>query len=326
MHHNMKPIVLFISFFMFSCSNTKESIITDDTDSPGLIWDIPIENLKEGAPYALVTEPEFTTVGELNLGDNEEVVIIKGEEGIKVYPLRYVNFSEVVNDVIDGTPIAITNCPQTKSSICFIREFQEEVLNLKASGYLYNDNQVYSNDEETIFWSQMLLEKIRGQNKYKLVKTYPSLKTIWSTVKEFFPDANVYFREESRVESNSKGNKSIENIVLGIIDDSRFENELYLFDKNEIGMHKKVSIQSSETLIYNNTDFKIATAFKLPTNHVEYTHLFPNIFTDNENNTWDIFGFCTSGNRLGDRLEAHIFYEAEDWAWKLFFENINYDN
>ena len=182
--------ILLILVFVYSCNTTNEApVIGDvsiDDDVVLTTWDVATDDLKEGASYALVNSPQFKKVNELTLDDNEQVVLIKGFEGVKVYPLRYVNFSEVVNDKIDDTPIAITNCPQTKSSMCIARFTEDDAFNLKASGYLYKENQVYTNAEESVFWSQMLLEKIRGYNQYKTAKTYPLIKTVWSTIKTFF--------------------------------------------------------------------------------------------------------------------------------------------
>lgn len=319
----MKRILL-ILVFVYSCNTTNEApVIGDvsiDDDVVLTTWDVATDDLKEGAPYALVNSPQFKKVDELTLDDNEQVVMIKGFEGVKVYPLRYVNFSEVVNDKIDDTPIAITNCPQTKSSICIARFTEDDAFSLKASGYLYHDNQVYTNAEESVFWSQMLLEKIRGDNQYKIAKTYPLIKTVWSTIKSFFPNADVYYREESK--STLKTAKTLQksSLVLGLIDDSKFENHLYLFNKET----QQISFQSNEVLIYTNTDYSIAIPLKLPTIEVILTNDFPNIFVDTDNNTWDVFGFCVSGTRQGEKLEPLIFYEAEEWAWKSFFETITY--
>lgn len=319
--------ILILLVFAYSCSTSNDAITIDEdvinTEDPVVIWDVPTENLKEGAPYTLVNDPKFKNVGILDLEDNEEVIVIKGEEGIKVYPLRYVNFSEVVNDEIDDIPIAITNCPQTKSSICFVRISKDPSFDLKASGYLYNDNQVYSNADESIFWSQMLLQKIRGDNKYKKTITYPSIKTVWKTIKDFYPNAQVYYRAQSKLLPTTTKRKKTDNLVLGVIDDSKFETQLYLF-KKDTG-NKQVSLQNSQVLIYTNTTYSFTTTLKLPTIEVTLTDNFPDIIIDQANNTWDAFGFCTAGNRLGERLDSLTFYEAEEWAWQLFFENINYE-
>ena len=106
-----------------------------------------------------------------------------------MFPYIYLNYSEVVNDKIDDLEYVATYCPQTKSGICFNKNIGDKSLNLFASGFLFKDNLVLTSQEENVFWSQMLLTGIKGNQKFMDINDLFSIETTWKTIKEYFPEA-----------------------------------------------------------------------------------------------------------------------------------------
>jgi hypothetical protein len=52
---------------------------------------------------------------------------------------------------------------------------------------------------------------------------------------------------------------------------------------------------------------------------------FPNILKDNEGNIWNIFGYAISGARKGEQLQSPKSYVSQVWAWKSFYQNLNFN-
>jgi|TARA_B110000238_G_scaffold34918_1_gene36220 hypothetical protein len=52
---------------------------------------------------------------------------------------------------------------------------------------------------------------------------------------------------------------------------------------------------------------------------------FPNVFSDNEGNTWNIFRYAISGDKKAEKLESTNWYVAQFWAYKNFCKNLNFN-
>jgi hypothetical protein len=90
---------------------TKHSILLDSIHDGG-----PAKN---GIPA--IDFPEFMTVemshGFLSAPDFG--ILVQGKSETKFYPFSILNWHEIVNDNIDGLPVAVTFCPLCGSSLVF---------------------------------------------------------------------------------------------------------------------------------------------------------------------------------------------------------------
>ena len=67
-------------------------------------------------------------------------VILGGEA--RAYPVRLLNWHEVINDTLGGIPIAVTYHPLCDSVVVFDRRVDGETLEFGVSGLLFNSNQL----------------------------------------------------------------------------------------------------------------------------------------------------------------------------------------
>lgn len=74
---------------------------------------VPQEQIMSGGPpkdgIPAIMAPSFISIAEtrfMNPGDEVIAVHIKGE--VKAYPLKILNWHEVVNDFLNGAPIVVT--------------------------------------------------------------------------------------------------------------------------------------------------------------------------------------------------------------------------
>jgi len=92
-------------------------------------------------------------------------------------------------------------------------------------------------------------------------------------------------------------------------------------------LNDKGLIKLENLMVIYNKKFSYIDAFFMPPGlSFEPTGGFPEILTDNEDNTWNVFGVATSGPRKGDRLMGANSYLGYWWAWKGIFESFNHLN
>jgi len=135
-----------------------------------------------------VDDPAF---GATHVGrDEDEVVVLEGEVA-KAYPLRILNFHEIVNDAVDGEPVAVTWCPLCASAVVYERTVDGRTLTFGVSGKLADDDLVMYDCETGSEWKQSLGECIVGVLEGSALAVRPAPIVTWSTFREAYPDGVV---------------------------------------------------------------------------------------------------------------------------------------
>ena len=165
--------------------------------------DLDLENLKLGCPrsdcIASIDEPRFgdAETAEAWLEADDLVMGVDQDGVAKAYPLRILNHHEIVNDRLNGQPIAVTYCPLCHSGLTFLRPTTDgTVLTFGVSGRLYKSDLVMYDRQTATFWTQLTGNPIVGP----LVGEAPSLERVatdlapWSSWRERHPDTQVLQR------------------------------------------------------------------------------------------------------------------------------------
>lgn len=167
---------IFASIDDFDLSNSRLDISLLFSGGPG----------KDGIPailkpkFILGSKDAFLQDGDLVIG------IFEGKEA-KAYPIKILNWHEIVNDEIGGIPIAVSWCPLTKSGIVFDRRIKGEVLTFGVSGLLYNSNLVMYDKNYSGVWPQLSLEAATGKFSGAKVNMLVSLLIPWKEWKSRYP-------------------------------------------------------------------------------------------------------------------------------------------
>lgn len=168
---------------------------------------------RDGIP-ALVEPPVMAAakVAALNEGrrrkylvaDDRVVGVSLGGES-RAYPIRVLNWHEVVNDTLGGVAIAVTYHPLCDSVVVFDRRVGDEVLEFAVSGLLYNSNQLLFDRErpehESSLWSQLLARAVAGPaaiDDTPLV-VLPASLARWEVWLQHHPDTTVLEPDPSRM-------------------------------------------------------------------------------------------------------------------------------
>jgi len=147
---------------------------------------------KDGIPA--ISNPRFVSAAEATyLQPQDRVVGVVADQDVRAYPLKILNYHEIVNDRINNTPIAVTYCPLCDSADVIDRRTPLGEREFGVSGLLYNSNVLmYDRTRGTeSLWSQVKAEGISGPGAEKPLKSLPLELTTWSDWLSRHPNTKV---------------------------------------------------------------------------------------------------------------------------------------
>jgi len=97
------------------------------------------------------------------LRDDERVFGLCVEGACHAYPLRYLSWHELVNDVVGGRPVAVSFCTLCGSGVAFSAETAgHERRFFGTSGLLYRSNKLMFDKKTLTLWSNITGEAVLG--------------------------------------------------------------------------------------------------------------------------------------------------------------------
>ncbi|ESR24639.1 DUF3179 domain-containing protein [Lutibaculum baratangense] len=159
---------------------------------------------KDGIPS--IDNPAFTALvdGEArgwakDLQPQEPVISLEIDGDARAYPLRVMMWHEIVNDVVDGLPVAITYCPLCNASLVFDRTVGGRVLDFGTTGKLRHSDLVMYDRQTESWWQQFTGEAIVGEMAGTELKRIPSRLESYSSFVQRHPDGKVLGPENPSV-------------------------------------------------------------------------------------------------------------------------------
>jgi len=133
-------------------------------------------------------KPRFVSADKAGfLKPDDRVVGVAHAGAAKAYPLRILNWHEVVNDTIGTVAVAVTYCPLTASAVVFDRTVNARLLTFGVSGLLYQSNVLMYDHQSESLWSQLLEEAVTGPSTGTRLRTLPSVTTTWADWHSRYP-------------------------------------------------------------------------------------------------------------------------------------------
>ncbi|MFN3566534.1 MAG: DUF3179 domain-containing protein [Burkholderiaceae bacterium] len=152
---------------------------------------IPVERIERGGPpkdgIPAIDRPRFVVAAAASLRADDRVLGLVHNGVAKAYPVRILNWHEVVNDRFGDAPVAVTYCPLCGTGIAFDANLGGQTLNFGVSGLLYNsDVLLYDRGTESL-WSQLKQQAISGRLKGARLQALPLEHTTWADWRERYP-------------------------------------------------------------------------------------------------------------------------------------------
>ncbi|MEZ5780028.1 MAG: DUF3179 domain-containing protein [Paracoccaceae bacterium] len=146
---------------------------------------------KDGIP-ALDAPRMIAVSSENRLADAEPVMVLELEGARpRAWPIRYLTWHEIVNDEVDGVPIAVTFCPLCNAGIIFDRRLDGELLSFGVSGKLRHSDMIMYDRQTESWWQQALGEGIVGRMTGKRLTQLPGWMESWGAYRARNPDGLV---------------------------------------------------------------------------------------------------------------------------------------
>ncbi len=146
---------------------------------------------KDGIPA--LDAPGFKAArAETRIAPREPVITV-AIEGAKprAYPIRYLTWHEIVNDRVNGQPIAVTFCPLCNSALVFDRRVAGKLLRFGVSGKLRHSDMVMYDRETQSWWQQAEGRAIVGALTGTELKHLPSWLESWADFTARHPEGLV---------------------------------------------------------------------------------------------------------------------------------------
>ncbi len=150
---------------------------------------------KDGIPS--IDRPKFESAADAGrwLKDDDLVLALSLNGIRKAYPIRILNWHEIVNDNAGSTPVAVTYCPLCRTGIAYERILNGKAVEFGTSGKLYRSDLVMYDRLTDTYWSQVLGQGIAGELAGAKLKPVPLDTVRWADWKKQHPDTLVLSRE-----------------------------------------------------------------------------------------------------------------------------------
>lgn len=161
---------------------------------------IPVDEIMSGGPprdgIPALTNPVFEPANDVDwLRPGDRLLALARNGDAKAYPLRILNWHEIVNDELSGEPIVVTYCPLCGTGMALDPHVGDQRLEFGVSGLLYNSDVLMYDRQTGSLWSQIEREAVTGPLRGERLKLEPLVHTTWAQWREQNPNGLVLSRD-----------------------------------------------------------------------------------------------------------------------------------
>lgn len=170
---------------------------------------------KDGIPA--LEKPAFIPLAEFNRSADIQAIVLVGEKVTKVYPYNILTWHEIVNDDIEGKPVAITFCPLCGSAIVYNRTLPNGTIStFGVSGSLLESNMIMYDRATSNLWQQSTGQTLAGTLHPTTLKIEPFQLLTLGEIRHAYPNAIIL--SENTGHNRNYGN----NPYAGYATDNQF--------------------------------------------------------------------------------------------------------
>ena len=149
-------------------------------------------DVTEVLPPDAIPSVDAPTFGPEYFGEpDDEVIAVEFGGQPRAYPVRILHYHEIVNDLLEDRPIAITWCPLCGSAVVYSRRVDGRTLTFGVSGKLADDDLIMYDRETESEWKQTLGRCIAGPLEGHSLEVLPAAMTTWGAFRAANPDGVV---------------------------------------------------------------------------------------------------------------------------------------
>lgn len=166
---------------------------------------VPADHIVPGGPrkgqIPAIDAPRFASLEEATWVLAESPVLgvsLRGES--RVYPVHLIERHQVVNDVIAGTPVAVSYDPLAGAPAAWERRVDGRTLELGVAGLLYNGNSLLYDRASESLWSQMRGDAVAGPLAGRRLARIPIRQETLASWLERHPGSRVLAPASDRID------------------------------------------------------------------------------------------------------------------------------
>lgn len=146
---------------------------------------------KDGIPA--LSQPKFVTANAAKhfMKDEDRVLGLARNSQVKAYPIKILNWHEIVNDTIGSKAVVVTFCPLCGTGMVFDGKINGKNLTFGVSGLLYQSDMLLYDRKTDSLWSQIKGEAVTGPLMGARLKLLSSTQTSWGAWKKTHPETLV---------------------------------------------------------------------------------------------------------------------------------------
>lgn len=157
---------------------------------------VPKSQIEHGGPprdgIPALTRPSMRFASEVDyLKPTDRVLALSLGGESRAYPIRILNWHEVVNDSVGGRGVVISYCPLCGTGMVFDAQVGGRTLEFGVSGLLYNSDMLLYDRQTSSLWSQLQAQSISGPLKGSTLSLVAADYTVWQDWKVQHPDGLV---------------------------------------------------------------------------------------------------------------------------------------
>ncbi len=169
---------------------------------------VPKDEIHHGGPprdgIPAIDAPQFVSAKDAQLEDEERVLGILHKSYTKAYPVRILNYHEIVNDKVGGEAVVVTYCPLCGTGMAFAANIAGKDRSFGVSGLLYNSDVLLYDRESESLWSQIMRKAISGKMKGQVLQQLPLAHTTWKDWRTRFPGSKVLTEQTGHVRNYAR--------------------------------------------------------------------------------------------------------------------------
>lgn len=145
---------------------------------------VPVQAIQRGGPpkdgIPAIDRPKFVAADQARLEGEDRVLGLALGGSARAYPVRILNWHEVVNDRFGDRAVVVTYCPLCGTGVAFDAPPQAGAGGFGVSGLLYNSDVLLYDRATQSLWSQLLETAISGRLKGTRLHALPLTHTSWA--------------------------------------------------------------------------------------------------------------------------------------------------
>ena len=157
---------------------------------------VPVDMIQSGGPprdgIPALSRPRFVSAKDADFLERTDRVLGIALNGIsRAYPIRILNYHEIVNDRFGDESVVVTFCPLCGTGIVFRGSIAGVEHTFAVSGLLYNSDVLLYDHQTESLWSQIGGRAISGPRKGTPLERLPVTHTTWEDWLGRHPDTRV---------------------------------------------------------------------------------------------------------------------------------------